>query len=143
MSVAEFIDASLQDDGVSFEEGPRKRAYDLYFKYFDEGLSQDEILRKMTQGDDLEVTNLVVGLTSTRYELTEKHLKGSLTNPQTILIQNVPKAILLYHARRMDKQLEEYRAKVKEPGADKMAILTEIAHLNDMRHKINNKIGRI
>lgn len=142
MSVAEFIDSSLQDDDALFEEGGRRRAYDAYFEYYDEGLSQEEILRHMTSGEDQEIVSLVVELTASRYELTEKHLKDSLTNTKTVLVQQVPRAILLYHAKRLDKQLEEYKAQLAQPGADTQMILTEITHINEMRRKVNKTLGR-
>jgi len=143
MSVAEFIDASLQDDNSSFEEGPRKRAYDMYFQYYDDGFDQEEILKRMSYCEDAEVVNLVVELTSSRYELTEKNLKGSLTNIKTVLLQQVPRAILLYHCRKLDKQLDELKKQLAEPGADFKEIMTEMSHLNDMRRKLNTKLGRV
>ncbi|MCQ2145257.1 MAG: DNA primase, partial [Bacteroidales bacterium] len=142
MTVAEFIDSSLQDDDALFEDGARRRAYDSYFEYYDEGLSQDEILRRMTSGEDQEIVNLVVELTASRYELTEKNLRNSMTKPMTILVQQVPRAILLYHVRRLDKQLEEYKAQLRNPDVDAMMIMTEIAHLNEMRRKLNTTLGR-
>jgi len=143
MSVAEFIDSSLQEDAADFEEGPRKRAYEAYFQYFDEGLAQDEIIRRMTSTEDQELVQLVVELTSTRYEVTEKSLAASMTNTQTILLQMVPRAILLYHAKKLDKQMSDYKKALKEPGADIKQIMTEIAHLNEMRKTINKKLGRV
>jgi len=143
MTVAEFIDASLQDDNALFEEGARRNAYDMYFELYDEGLEQDEILRRISMSEDQEVVNLVVELTASRYELTEKNLRDSMTNTKTLLIQKVPNAILLYHAKRLDKQLEEYKKQLKDPNADLKMIMTEIAHLNEMRSKLNKKLGRV
>lgn len=143
MTVAEFIDSSLQEDDTVFEDGPRRRTYDSYFKYFDEGLPQEEIIRKMTSTDDQEVVRLVVELTSTRYEVTEKSLAASMTNTRTLLIQMVPRAILLYHVRILDKQMAEYKKQLSEMGADVKMIMTEIAHLNEMRKEVNKRLGRI
>ncbi|MDD6363948.1 MAG: DNA primase [Bacteroidales bacterium] len=143
MTVAEFIDGSLHDDGLQLEEGVRRRTYEAYFKYYDEGLDQDEIIRKMTGTDDNELVNLVVELTSSRYELNGEQLRKNLTNHSTLLLRTVPKAILLYHAKRLDKQLEEYRQKLNEPGADIRTIMMEITHLNEMRRAVNRRIGRI
>lgn len=143
MTVAEFVSASFDDDGVHFESGVRRKAYEAYFKYYDEGLSQDEIIHKMASSEDQELVRLTVELTATRYEVTERTLAASMTKEQTILVQQVPRAILLYHSKRLESQIAEYKKQLSAPGADIRQILAEIARLSTMRNKINNKLGRI
>jgi len=146
-TVAEFIDCSLEADNVQFEEGPRRKIYELYFKYYDEGLDKDEILRRILASGDADVISKTVELTARqdapKYEVTEKYLKSSMTKQSTILIHEVPKTILLYHVKRIEQQIDSCKKRVSTNPESMNDILREIGKLNEARVKLNKKLGRI
>ena len=143
MTVADFIDSSLGSDNIVLSNEAFRLTYDSYFELYDKGLEQEEIIRALVASQDMDVVRTTVEMTVQKYEVTEKHLKNSMTNTTTILTHEVPRAIILYHVRLMDKQLEDCRKKLKDPMEDTMAIMKEISRINQQRNILNNKLGRI
>lgn len=143
MTVADFIDSSLGSDNIILSNEAFRLTYDSYFELYDKGLEQEEIIRALVASQDMDVVRTTVEMTVQKYEVTEKHLKNSMTNTTTILTHEVPRAIILYHVRLMDKQLEDCRKKLKDPMEDTMAIMKEISRINQQRNILNNKLGRI
>lgn len=143
MTVAEFIDSSLAEDDSVFTEEPYRVTYNAYFELYDAGYSQEEILRHLVNNPDTRIAAVVADISSDKYEITEKNLLQSMTKTSTVLVNEVPKAILLYHSKKLDKRLAECKAELNNPEADAMAVLKEIASLNALRSKLNNTLGRI
>ncbi len=143
MTVADFIDSSLASDNIVLSNEAFRLTYDAYFELYDKGLEQEDIIRALVASQDTDVVRTAVEMTVQKYEVTEKHLKNSMTNTTTILTHEVPRAIILYHVRLMDKQLEDCRKKLKDPTEDTMEIMKEISRINQQRNILNNKLGRI
>lgn len=142
VTVADFIYGSLED--IPFTEPDILSTFDKYFDYYDRGFSQDDIVSKLVADEDEAVVNLVAGLTSNRYEVTMENLKSSMTSEATILVQEVPKAILLYHVKLMEEEAATLRKSLKGASAEEaMAIMKQISEINANKQIINKKIGRI
>ncbi|MCQ2136556.1 MAG: toprim domain-containing protein, partial [Bacteroidales bacterium] len=144
ISVAEFIDSALAADDIIFSQEDLRRVYDSYFEFYDQGLSQDDIVRHLASSDDGETVSLIAQLTSKRYEVTVETLKASMTSESTILVQEVPKAILLYHVKLMEEELEQVRKELKgAQGEEMMKLMGKINTINQNKKKINKQLGRI
>jgi len=142
-TVADFIDSSLAADETVFSNDIYQILYNEYFALYDEGLSQEDIVRRLLTSENRDVVTTTVELTVKQYEITEKNLKASLTNVSTLLLVEVPRTIILYQVKILDKKLSEGKEKLKDPDCDVNGILSEIAELNRLRLQLNKKLGRI
>lgn len=143
MTVADFIDSSLQGDGIVFDVPAYRKTYDTYFELYDQGFDQDTILRKLVNSEDNSVTSTVAELTSRRYEVTEKNLKASLTSEATILVQGVPKTILLYQLKLQEMKQDRCKKMMSQPGADITALVKELQSIQEICKQLKKETGRI
>lgn len=143
LTVAEFIDSSLSDDKLSFSVPEYKATYDAYFRYFDEGLGQDGILRKLVLETDSRIPACVAALTSRRHEVTGEKLLASITSEQTIVLRGVPKALLLYRDKLLEQQEARLREELTRPGADVRELLESIRQIGAQRRILQKETGRI
>lgn len=143
MTVAEFIDSSLADDGLEFTVPAFKAAYDSYFHYYDEGLDKNGILRKMVQEQNPLISACVAALTSRRHEVTGEKIRSSMTSEQTIVLKGVPKALLLYRDKLLEQQELALRDKLRQPGADIKSLLDGIKQINENRRLLKKETENI
>ncbi len=143
MTVADFIDSSLQNDNTVFESPVYRQIYDEYYKLYDAGFAQDDILRKLAANENNDVAATVAALSARRYELTEKNLRASLTNESTILVQGVPQTLLLYQLKIWEKKARECEAKMGAPGADIIPLMKELQDIRKVCVKLKEETGRL
>lgn len=143
MTVADFIDSSLKEDGLEFDVPAYRNTYNTYFELYDQGFDQDTILRKLVNSEDNSVTSTVAELTSRRYEVTEKNLKASLTSEATILVQGVPKTILLYQLKLQEMKQDRCKKMMSQPGADVMALVKEMQEIQEICKQLKKETGRL
>lgn len=143
LTVADFIDSSLGEDGTVLSVPEYMHTYAEYFDLYDEGYSQEEILRRLVMSETPGVAGCVAELTSQRYEITERTLKASMTNESTIIIQGVPKAIIVYQDKLLEKKEKRCRERLREPEADAMALLAEVNNITNLRKNLQKELGRI
>lgn len=143
-TVAEFIDAALAADDIHFANPAFEAAYQAYFACYDEGLDQDAILRALLNGEDRTVAAVAADLATEKYELTVKNFSEALTTVDSWLVTFVPRAILVYHDKRLSaRQNEIYR---QLPGASQdqvLPLMQELKHLTEMKKTLNIKLGRL
>ncbi len=143
-TVAEFIDSALAADGVVFANEAYRRTYDAYFDLYDQGKDQDAIVRDLLSGADDTVRFVTAQLCDYKYELTVKHFQDALTTRGSWLVNFVPKAILAYHDKRLTAdRLALMKELPAAPASRQMEILSTLEHINDMKKKINIKLGRL
>ena len=143
-TVAEFIDTALAGDGIAFLNEAYRRTYDAYFALYDEGKPQDGIVRDLLNGADDTVRFVAAQLSEDKYELTVKNFQAALTTRASWLVNFVPKAILAYHDKRLQSdQLVLTKELATADSARQMEIFARLARINELKKKINIKLGRL
>ena len=143
-TVAEFIDGALSGDDIQFANEGYRRTYDAYFTLYDEGKSQEEIIRDLLNGADDTVRFVASQLSDVKYALTVKHFQEALTTRNSWLTNFVPKAILAYHDKRLLSERLALTRELATAGADRqLEILSALERINEMKKKINIKLGRL
>ena len=144
LSVAEFIDGILAEDEVDFANEAYRKVYEAYFAMYDEGLSQEQIQQRLLNSMDQEVAAVAREMLIEKYQITVKNYEQSLTATATRLVQFVPKTLMTYQCRRIEKELKKLTAELLV--ADEVAqldILTKISEYNKARTRLNNELGRV
>ena len=146
LSVAEFIDSALANDDVQFANGIYRKVYDEYFGMYDRGLTQEQIRNRLLNSTDREIALVTADLLEDKYIITVENYINALTSKSTMLVMYVPKSVMAYQSRRIEKMLAEYDAKLESAGDDvaaQMDILKVMDGLNKARTNINNRLGRV
>ena len=143
-TVAEFIDAAFAADDIAFANDAYRLTYDAYFTLYDEGKSQDEIVRTLLNGEDDQVRFVTSQLSDDKYELSVKKFQAALTTRESWLTNYVPKAILAYHDKRLASEQQSLLRELATAGPDRQReILTTLERINTLKKKINIKLGRL
>lgn len=144
MTVADFIDSSLAADNEDFVNVLYHKAYEQYFEYYEEGLGQNQIVSGLMDSQDRSMANLVSDLLIPKYDLTVTNFRESMTTEDTRLATYVPRAILTYKAKRIERKIAELKSMMKNT-ADQAALIDamkEITGLNSTRNIIMDRLGR-
>ena len=142
-TVADFIRASLEADGISFANSAFRTAYDAYMKEYDEGYEQDEIVRMLLNSPDRTVAFVTAELSMEKYQLTVKNFEDALTTRDSWLVNFVPKAILVYAGKRIEDRLSTLmQSLATAPEDEQLAIMTEMQKLSAAQKRVKVKIGR-
>ena len=144
-TVAEFIDAALAADDVHFVNAPFEATYQAYFGLYDEGKAQDDIIRALLNGEDRTVAEVAAQLSTERYELTVHNFSDALTTTDSWLVTYVPRAILVFHDKRVTARQNELTRKLREPNSpeDVIKFMQELGRLTEIKKNINRKLGRL
>ena len=144
-TVAEFIDAALAADDVHFVNAPYEATYQAYFGLYDEGKAQDDIIRALLNGEDRTVAEVAAQLSTERYELTVHNFSDALTTTDSWLVTYVPRAILVFHDKRVTARQNELTRKLREPNSpeDVIKFMQELGKLTEIKKSINIKLGRL
>lgn len=144
-TVAEFIDNALAAGDVSFSNSAYRKVYELYFDLYDQGLTQTQIQTRLMNSQDPDIAAVAADLHVDKYLLTVENYRRSLTSVATQLIIFVPKSILAYQSRRLDKMSKELSlqlASSSDPD-EQVRLLEKMNALNKARTVINNRLGRV
>ena len=140
-TVAEFIDAAL--DGVPFVNTLYRLVYDAYFVCYDEGLSQEQAVKRLLDGEDRTVATVAAELSEERYALTVTDFAKAMTTHESWLVSYVPRAILVYQDKKMQSKIRALTRKLATAApADQEDLLREIERTNAVKRKINIRLGR-
>lgn len=115
ITVAEYISAQLQDDGLVLQNPLYRRIFQMYFPFRDQLLEEDSseagrdpevlqgrILRQFVNCQDPQVSVAVVDITEAKYVINVKeYLKSQIPERNTI-DKNVPKAVLVYKLKYVE-----------------------------------------
>ena len=143
-TVAEFIDAALSADNITFSNAGYEAAYNAYFGLYDQGLEQDAIVRSLMDGENRSVADVVADLATEKYELTVHNFSDALTTTDSWLVTYVPRAILAFHDKRLQSRQAEINRKLATASPEEVnALLEELQSLNALKKTINVKLGRI
>lgn len=146
-TVADFIRAVLEDDGCRMENTLLGRIYDHYFSCYDSDaeMSQQAIVKSIMDGGDREAADYAAQLTQEKYVLSIEKFRNAMTAVSSSLARNVPKAILVYQAKRVLLKIRELQDRLRtEPDEEaQTGLLVDIQKLTQVRKKIEEKLGRV
>ena len=144
-TVAEFIDAALAGDDTHFVNKAYEATYEAYFALYDEGLDQDAIVLDLLNGEDRVIAAVVADLSSEKYELTVHNFSDALTTTDSWLVTFVPRAILVYHDKRITARQNELSRQLKTATSAQEIneIMLKLGKLNEIKKSINIKLGRL
>ena len=142
-TVADFIRSSLEDDGSRFENSAYRNVYDLYIHYYDEGLTQEQILRNLYNSEDRDIARVTGELATEKHRLSVKKFENSLTATPSWLATYVPKAILFYAERRVQDKIDYLRRSLKDASPEECgSIMEQLVQLQPIQRNIKAMLGR-
>ena len=144
-NVAEFIDGILAADEADFYNPSYRKVYDEYFRMYDEGLTQQQMQRRLLDHMDPEIAAVAKDLLIEKHQLTVKNYEQSLTAVSTVLVMYVPKTLLTYQVKKLELMTKDLLAKLEtetDPQGQ-MDIMTKIGEYNKARTRLNNELGRV
>jgi DNA primase len=142
-TVFEFIASAVEDDGAAFTHPAFERAYRAYAQFYDEGLSQDEIVKRLLDGEDRTVAAVAAALSGEeKYTLTISGLRNAMMSRPSWLTKYVPKAILVFQEARLEHRLAQLRGELAADGAPLETLLQQIKDMQQMLHKVKVRLGR-
>ena len=112
---------------------------------YDEGLTQEQIQTRLLNSVDHEIAAVAKELLIEKYQITVANYEKSLTANSTRLVQFVPKSLLAYQIKKVDKMIQELMVQLSV-DADLEAQMEILSRLNDMnrtRTMLNNELGRV
>ena len=147
-TVFDFIDQALQADDSEFVNQAYKTVYDSYSDLYYDGLSQEEIVKKLLDGSDRTTAYIVAQLsTDEQYELSVKNLRDSMMSKGSWLTKYVPKAILVYQSSRLENKVEELkeelrRAQTVSDSAKEIEVMRGLVEVRRNLNTVRKMLGR-
>ena len=145
VNVAEFIDGILADDEADFVNSSYRKVYEEYFRMYDEGLTQEQMQKRLMDHMDPEISAVARDLLIEKHQLTVKNYEQSLTAVSTKLVIYVPKTLLTYQVKKVELFLKELTAELAATSDldRQIEIMTRISEFNKARTRLNNELGRV
>ena len=145
INVAEFIDGILAEDEAEFVNVSYRTVYEEYFRMYDEGLTQEQIQKRLLNSMDEMVAGVAKDLLIEKHQITVKTYEDSLTSVTTRLVQFVPRSLLAYQIKKVEKILKSLTAELTNETDEigQVEILTKISEYNKARTRLNNELGRV
>ena len=134
-SVAEYIKAQLDCDGLELINPVLRQIYNEYFTL--EATDSTEIVRHFAAGTDNEVAKVVINLFQDKYSLRSEKIKNTLIPEKSILGNLVPKAMYIYKAKvvaqrileltpKLDKTHKEGNTEEEKNIVEQIKLLTQV-----------------
>ena len=144
-NVAEFIDGSLAEDEADFFNSRYRKTYEEYFRFYEEGLSQQQIQQRLLNSEDEQIASVTKELLIEKYQITVKNYENSMTAVSTKLVIYVPKTLLAYQCSKVELLVEQLVSELSstEDAERQMEILQQIGEYNRTRAVLNNELGRV
>ena len=141
-SVADFIRDAFSD-GTQMANSAYAAVYDAYFALYDEGLSQQDIVKRLLDAEDRRVAEVASQLSTEKYRLTVQAFENAMTTTSSWLVAQVPRAILGYAERRMQDRYDMLRRSLPDAAPEReTAILQEMVKVQAAQRRIKQKMGR-
>ncbi len=110
LTVFDFISQALEGDNSRFANSVFRKAYEAYSKDYYEGYSQEEIVKRLLDGEDRDLAYVAAQLsTDERYDLSISRLRSSMMSKGSWLTMYVPKAILVFQQCRLENRENELK----------------------------------
>ena len=129
-----------------FSNDVYRRVYDAYFDMYGNGLDQDQISKRLMDSPERDIAKVAADLIIPKYDLTVQNYRDSLTSEATQLVMFVPRAVIIYKIKRIDKIIREYSDRLASiPPEDTAGAEEVMSSLNRMyrtRNMLNERLGR-
>ena len=148
LTVFDFISQALEGDNSQFINAVFRKAYEAYSKDYYEGYSQEEIVKRMMDGQDRDVAYVAAQLsTDEKYDLSIDKLRNSMMAKTSWLTLYVPKAILVFQKCRLENREEELRESLRQAqsasdGDRIMEIMQDILKVQKALKVVKVRLGR-
>lgn len=148
LTVFDFIGQALEGDNSQFANSVFRKVYEAYSKDYYEGYSQDEIVKRLMDGEDRDMAYVAAQLsTDERYDLSVKNLRQSMMSKGSWLTIYVPKAILVYQQSRLEdkeNELKERLGKAQAASDDDrvLEIMQEMLKVQKALKMVKVRLGR-
>ena len=148
LTVFDFIGQALEGDNSQFANSVFRKVYEAYSKDYYEGYSQDEIVKRLMDGEDRDMAYVAAQLsTDERYDLSVKNLRQSMMSKGSWLTIYVPKAILVYQQSRLEdkeNELKERLGEAKTASDDDrvLEIMQEMLKVQKALKMVKVRLGR-
>lgn len=148
LTVFDFIGQALEGDNSQFANSVFRKVYEAYSKDYYEGYSQDEIVKRLMDGEDRDMAYVVAQLsTDERYDLSVKNLRQSMMSKGSWLTIYVPKAILVYQQSRLEDKENELKERLGEAQAASdddrvLEIMQEMLKVREALKMVKVRLGR-
>lgn len=152
-TVAGYIRKSLEEDDLQFENPVYRKIYDEYFaRPREEGedceVAQGKIIRFFSTHPDQNVSATMMDVICDNYPITVKVYRDSLTPEEQMLGKNVPRAVIAYRIKVIDRlcaaTVKEVDAAFKrgdgESCKEKMRFLSA---LNTVKNNLSKELNRL
>ena len=145
LNVAEFIDGILADDDMDFVNPSYRRVYEEYFRMYDEGLTQEQIQKRLMDNMDAGIAAVAQDLLIEKHQITVKNYEQSMTATSTKLVMYVPKTLMTYQCRKVELMIRGLMAELAETTdpALQVELMTRIGEFNKARTRLNSELGRV
>ena len=141
-TVADFLRDAFSD-GTRMANSVYAAVYDAYMALYEEGCSQEEIVKRLLDDADRRVAGVVAELSTEKYQLTVNAFERSMTTIDSWLVTQLPRAILVYAERRMQDRYDTLRRSLPElPAEQEAAVLQEMIKIQTAQRRIRQKMGR-
>ena len=143
-TVAEFIDDAMAGDDIAFSNIAYRKVYDAYFRCYDAGLDGDATIRALLDDPDRDLAFVASEISEEKYQLTVDNFSRSMTVLSSWLVNYVPKSILAYQEKRMQKEGAALKDALTKAATaeEQLRILQSIQHVNAVRVMLQNRLGR-
>lgn len=148
LTVFDFIGQALEGDNSQFANSVFRKVYEAYSKGYYEGYSQDEIVKRLMDGEDRDMAYVAAQLsTDERYDLSVKNLRQSMMSKGSWLTIYVPKAILVYQQSRLEDKENELKERLGEAQAASdddrvLEIMQEMLKVQKALKMVKVRLGR-
>ena len=148
LTVFDFIGQALEGDNSQFANSVFRKVYEAYSKDYYEGYSQDEIVKRLMDGEDRDMAYVAAQLsTDERYDLSVKNLRQLMMSKGSWLTIYVPKAILVYQQSRLEDKENELKERLGEAQAASdddrvLEIMQEMLKVQKALKMVKVRLGR-
>jgi len=147
-TVFEFISEALDNDGNIFANSIYQAVYDAYSSFYEEGLPQEEIVKRLLDGSDRKVAFVTAQLSAEElYELSVKNLKDAMMSKGSWLTKFVPKAILVFHSCGLEDKERALKEELKKAQAEadqerELEVMKSLIRVRNAIKKVKIRLGR-
>ena len=142
-TVCDFIRDALESDGTKMANTAYAEVYDAYVALYDKGLSNEDIVKSLLDSPDRRVAAIAAALSTEKYTLSVKALKGAMTTVSSWLVSQLPKTMMVYAERRLQDRVNSLLRQLRDaPETEQEAILREMKMLQEAQRRIKRKTGR-
>ncbi len=144
MTVADFIIGALEGDGGAMINPAYDSVFKAYVAAYDEGRSQEEILRSLMNSPDRVISFVSAQLSIEKHRLTVKSFEASMTTRDSWLASRVPRTILHYMDRKLESRLDALRRELaSETDPERiMQLMTETVSVQRLQKNVKDKINK-